>query len=188
MTSPSVNEKNVDLARGLHLRITKNILENISQDAHIIYLSTDKVFDGSDPCPNEESEGNPSWVYGKLKLLCEDMIKEKMRKYHILRLPIVHSMGDKESIEQVYIGGKDIAKYLSACFYALGQKEEIIITARGNNIKRAVDVTAILIRQYLDNPSYDVVIGSEEFEDRNVSTIDITLRGKKKDAAEIKAK
>lgn len=96
-------------------------------------------------------------------------------------------MVDKENIEEIYIGSKDISKYLSACFYALGQKDEIVIIARGNNIKRAFDVAAILIRQYLENPSYDVLIGSEKFEERNVTTIEITLRGKKKDG-DIRAK
>ena len=66
-------------------------------------------------------------------------------------------MVNDDSLEEVYIGSKDISKYLSACFYALGQKEEITIIARGNNTKRALDVAAILIRQYLENPSYDVV-------------------------------
>jgi len=90
-------------------------------------------------------------------------------------------MVNDDSLEEVYIGSKDISKYLSACFYALGQKEEITIIARGNNTKRALDVAAILIRQYLENPSYDVVIGSEKFEERNVTTIEINLRGKKID-------
>lgn len=87
----------------------------------------------------------------------------------------------KKSNEQVFIGNKDIAKYLSACFYALGEKEEITIIARGNNIKRAVDLAAILVRQYLTNPDYKVTIGSEKFEDRYVSTIEILLKGKRKD-------
>jgi len=95
-------------------------------------------------------------------------------------------MTGKDETEEVYVGSKDISKYLSACFYALGQKEEIIIIARGNNIKRAIDIAAILIRQYLINPEYNVVIGSEKFEDRNVSTIEITLKGKKKDEIENK--
>lgn len=95
-------------------------------------------------------------------------------------------MTDKVNSEEVYIGNKEISKYLSACFYALGQKEEITIIARGNNIKRAIDIAAILIRQYLLDPSYEVIIGSEKYEERNVSTLEIILKGKKKD--EIKTK
>jgi len=88
----------------------------------------------------------------------------------------------KENSKEVYIGDKSIPSYLSACFYALGQDNEIVLIARGNNVKRAIDIAAILIRQYLDNPKYSVVIGSEKFKDRNVSTIEITLTGTKRDA------
>jgi len=95
-------------------------------------------------------------------------------------------MAEKETIEQVYVGNKDISKYLSACFYALGHTEEITIIARGNNVKRAIDITAILIRQYLIDPEYKVIIDSEKYEDRNVSTIEIIIKGKRKD--EIKSK
>jgi len=96
-------------------------------------------------------------------------------------------MADKGKTEEVYIGSKELPKYLSACFYALGQKDEITIIARGNNIKRAFDIAAILIRQYLSNANYEVKIGSEKFEDRYVTTIEILLRGKKIDG-EVKTK
>jgi len=79
------------------------------------------------------------------------------------------------------VGSKDISKYLSACFYALGRDSEVLITARGNNVKRAIDVVAILIRQYLNEPEYDVIIGSEKFEERHVSTIDINVKGQQKE-------
>jgi DNA-binding protein len=119
-------------------------------------------------------------------------------------------MSDKESIEKIYIGDKIISKYISACFFALNADKECIqIIGRGNNVKRSIDVAAILLRQYLDVPQElpsldeledalnkddiklakklvkqmrvcEIKIGSEKFQDRNVSTIDIMLRGKKK--------
>jgi DNA-binding protein len=119
-------------------------------------------------------------------------------------------MLDKESIEKIYIGDKIISKYISACFFALNADKECIqIIGRGNNVKRSIDVAAILLRQYLDVsqefPSLDeledainkedlklakklikqmkaceIKIGSEKFQERNVSTIEIMLRGKKK--------
>ncbi len=97
LTSPEVNEENVELARKTHIGITQNILDNLKDKVHLIYLSTDKVFDGSDPNPNEKSLTNPLWTYGQFKLSCENMIKERVEKYHILRLPIVHSVGDINS-------------------------------------------------------------------------------------------
>ena len=82
--------------------------------------------------------------------------------------------------EQIFIGGKDISRYISACFYSLGKEKEIKIAARGNNIKRAIDILAILIREHLEDPQYTIIVGSEPFDKRNVSTIEITLSGTKK--------
>lgn len=127
-------------------------------------------------------------------------------------------MTDKESIEKIYIGDKIIQKYISACFFALNADKECIqVIGRGNNVKRSVDVAAILLRQYLDIPpelptleevedalnkediklakklikqmkACEIRIGSEKFQDRNVSTIDIMLRGKKKNVPTQSAK
>jgi len=84
-------------------------------------------------------------------------------------------------VEQIFIGCKDISRYISACFYSLGKDKNIQIIARGNNIKRAIDILAILIRDYIENPEYTIKVGSEPFEERNVSTIEISLSGIKKD-------
>jgi len=91
-------------------------------------------------------------------------------------------MAENVSADKVYIGPKEIPKYLSACFYALGQTDEITLIARGNNVKGAIDVTAILIREYLTNPEYNVQIGSEKYGDRYVSTVEIKVKGTRKDA------
>jgi len=83
-------------------------------------------------------------------------------------------------MEQIYIGNKDISRYISACFYSLGKDKDIRIVARGSNVKRAIDVLAILIRDYLENPEYSIKVGSEPYDKRNVSTIEISLSGIKK--------
>jgi len=83
-------------------------------------------------------------------------------------------------MEEVYIGDKDIAKYISACFFSLGKDKDIKVIARGNNIKKAIDVLAILVRDYLEKPKYSIEVGSEPFEKRYVSTIEISLSGSKK--------
>lgn len=87
-------------------------------------------------------------------------------------------------VENVYIGAKDIKIYISACLYAMEESEEFTLVSRGNNIKHAVDIAAILIREYVESPEYTVVIGSEGFEERNVSTLEITIKGKKKDESD----
>ena len=90
--------------------------------------------------------------------------------------------------EKILIGGKDISRYISACFFSLGRDKEITIVARGNNIKRAMDVLAILIREHLENPKYTITVGSEPFEKRNVTTVEINLSGIKKGNIENKIK
>lgn len=94
LTSPQRNEENIELATEGHIKITKNILNNLNKDSHLIFLSTDKVFDGVDPCPDEKAKVNPLWIYGKLKWECENIIQERLKRSHIFRLGIVHSLGD----------------------------------------------------------------------------------------------
>ena len=120
----------------------------------------------------------------------------------------------EETIEEIKVSTKEIPKYLSACFVALSNdKNTISLLGRGSNIKRAVDVGAIMLREHLDVPkniptiddidkelvngnienarellgrlrACEIRIGSEKYTDnsneRFVSTIEILLRGKRK--------
>jgi len=82
--------------------------------------------------------------------------------------------------DRIFIGSKDISRYISACFFSLGKEKDITIVARGSNIKKAIDILAILVRDYLENPEYNIKVDSEPFEKRNVSTLEINLSGIKK--------
>jgi len=97
LTSPGRNDLDPALAKESHLRVTHNILQALPDDAHMVFLSTDKVFDGADPWPNEAAQPKPCCLYGELKLECEEMIRRKAPRHHILRLPIVHACGEKSS-------------------------------------------------------------------------------------------
>lgn len=66
--------------------------------------------------------------------------------------------------------------YITACIVGISEGRELVILARGNNIKKAVDVAEIFKRK-LDNLKCSVEIGSVEFEDRFVSTIKIKIDG-----------
>jgi len=85
----------------------------------------------------------------------------------------------------VKIGSKkELSKYITACLVSFDKYDTIKILARGNNVKTAIDVLAILKRVYIDNPEYDIQVDSEHFGERNVSTIEITLKGTKKSKEE----
>ena len=89
-----------------------------------------------------------------------------------------------EELETIYIGSKEISRYISAALFGFGKGDTIRIISRGKNVKKAIDILAILIRDYVDNPEYDIIVGSEKFENRNISTLEIELSGKKKEKKE----
>ena len=128
LTIPQRNEQNPGDARSLNVGITEKLIKAIdTQKTHIVFLSTDKVFDGSMVDPDERSETNPLWVYGSLKLECEKLIENNIDKYHIIRLPIVHSCGEAHSasfIDEALINlknGKQIKafKNVKRCYVKL---------------------------------------------------------------------
>lgn len=71
----------------LHALGARNLAIAASEnDAHLIYLSTDFVFDGRSNKPYTEFDTtNPQTVYGKSKLAGENFIKTLATKYTILR-------------------------------------------------------------------------------------------------------
>ena len=78
-------------------------------------------------------------------------------------------------MEEIYIGSKGLRAYIMACIQGLSNEDAIKILARGTNVKKAIDVAEIVRRQTTDLESV-VNIDSEEYNDRYVSTIAITLK------------
>ena len=70
----------------------------------LIYLSTDKVYDGNFKKNRENDKLKPRNYYGKQKLLSE-ITSKKLKQIFILRLPIVHSNGKirKDSLIDQFI-------------------------------------------------------------------------------------
>ena len=98
MISPQKNEENPEESRMMNFGVTENIINAIDlESTHIIFLSTDKVFDGSDLSPDEMVKTNPLWFYGLQKYECEKLIQRNLIKHHIIRLPIVHGNGKEDS-------------------------------------------------------------------------------------------
>jgi archaea-specific DNA-binding protein len=95
-------------------------------------------------------------------------------------------MADDNSI---FIGGKPFMNYVTGVVMQFTTKNasEVIVKARGKFISRAVDVSEVATKRFLDGQVKikDVKIDSEEFENKEgrqvrVSTIEIILgKGKK---------
>lgn len=66
---------------------TRNVAKVSKEiDATFVYISTDYVFDGtSQEEYKEDDETNPKNEYGKAKLAGENIVKEELNKYYIIR-------------------------------------------------------------------------------------------------------
>ena len=87
----------------------------------------------------------------------------------------------------IFIGNKPFMNYVTAVVMQFTTKDakEVIVKARGKFIAKAVDVSEVASKRFLDNIADNKVkIGSEEFKndegkDIRVSSIEITLAKKK---------
>ena len=83
-------EENVDLATALHVETTKTMADYLdSNNAKLIYISTDSVFDGEKQGAYSEADlVNPLNVYAKTKLMGEEAA-QSMNNSLILRTNII---------------------------------------------------------------------------------------------------
>lgn len=98
IASVDYSEAHVEESTESNLGGTRNIAELCAaSDTRLVYVSTNAVFDGSNP-PYRESDGvNPINAYGRIKLACEQLVADTLDRYVIVR-PILmygwpHAMG-----------------------------------------------------------------------------------------------
>lgn len=89
----------------------------------------------------------------------------------------------------IFIGGKPFMNYVTGVVMQFTTKgaDEVIVKARGKFISRAVDVSEVATKRFLEGQAKvkEVIINSEEFENTEgktvrVSTIEIILKKAKK--------
>lgn len=70
----------------------KNIIDNIKSKPNVkfVYFSSEYVFDGESGPYSEEDEPHPINEYGKQKLEVENIIKENLNNYLIIRTTVVY--------------------------------------------------------------------------------------------------
>ena len=81
----------------------------------------------------------------------------------------------EDEINEVKVGTKDISNYV----YAVLRSSNVVLLARGSNIKKCVDIGLIVSRDYgynIDNVSlYNSSYVDEAKKERNVSNVEIKL-------------
>jgi len=92
-----------------------------------------------------------------------------------------------EDEHSVFIGGKPFMNYVTGVVmqFTTQNAKEVVVKARGKFISRAIDVTEVVRKRFLENQIdlKDIKVDSEEFENKEgrhvrVSTIELTLTKK----------
>ena len=75
-------------------------------NAHLIHVSTDFIFDGVSGPYNEESLPNPISYYGESKLAAEEIVKNSLCKFSIVRTVLVYGVVDNMSRSNIVLWAK----------------------------------------------------------------------------------
>lgn len=95
---PDVSEKDPEAATLLNVDATRLLAEACKAcGAWLIYISTDYVFDGSQPPYFPDSNTNPLNHYGATKLAGEKAVQAALNDYLILRIPVLFGQIEKLS-------------------------------------------------------------------------------------------
>ncbi len=91
LTSPAACLRDPGLAREVNTGGTERIARAARRiGARLIYISTDRVFDGRKGDYREEDAPNPLGPYGQSKLAGEELVREILPGHPILRLPLMY--------------------------------------------------------------------------------------------------
>lgn len=83
-------EKNHMLAQQINVDGTRNLVDICKKhDIHLIYISSDAIFDGTNKYNNELTIPNPLGIFGKTKIKSESIITQNLDKYCILRTSLL---------------------------------------------------------------------------------------------------
>lgn len=105
--SPDKVEKEFEASHKLNVQCSRTLAELAAEvNAAFIFISTDYVFDGTNPPYKETDEPNPLNQYGKTKAEAEKSVTEVNPDSCILRIPVLY--GDEE-----YLGESAISSLLN---------------------------------------------------------------------------
>ncbi|XP_053574551.1 methionine adenosyltransferase 2 subunit beta isoform X2 [Bombina bombina] len=96
---PDIVENQPESASMLNVGASENLAKEAAEvGAFLIYISSDYVFDGTNPPYHEDSLPNPLNLYGKTKLEGERVVLQNNDGAAILRVPVLY--GDVEKLEE----------------------------------------------------------------------------------------
>jgi len=143
-------EENPQLAFRVNVEGAKNVAQAAKQeDATLIYISTDCVFNGRRNIPyKEEDEVDPISVYGRTKLEGERAVRTELEKYVIIRTVWLYGDADKG--------------FVQAVLKAIKQKKTLqVVTDKTGALTSAKDLSKAIceIARWILNRQYDFTQG-----------------------------
>ncbi|RBP79922.1 dTDP-4-dehydrorhamnose reductase [Shewanella putrefaciens] len=101
---PDVSEQNPQAALALNLTASQALaMAAKANNAWLIYISTDYVFDGTQPKYAEDAVTHPVNFYGESKLKGEEIVLDTSADFAVLRLPILYGQVEKLSESAVLV-------------------------------------------------------------------------------------
>lgn len=84
-----------EMCWNVNVRAVENIVEsNLNPKAVIVHMSTDYVFDGTEPPYREVDTPNPRGNYARSKMASENIIKASQYEYLIIRTQVLYGTGN----------------------------------------------------------------------------------------------
>jgi dTDP-4-dehydrorhamnose reductase len=108
MTNVDACESDKELCWDLNVNAVKYLIAaSKKQDAHLIHLSTDFVFDGEKGPYKEDDYPKPLSYYGVSKYEAEELIQDSGIKWSIARTIIVYGVGEEMSRSNIVLWAKE---------------------------------------------------------------------------------
>jgi dTDP-4-dehydrorhamnose reductase len=103
LTDVDACESHQDQAYAVNSIGTRNVaIATRKVGARFIYISTDYVFEGTQPVPYVEfDEPNPRTVYGKSKLMGERYVQQQLHEYFIVRIAWLYGRAGRNFVKTI---------------------------------------------------------------------------------------
>lgn len=158
LTNVDYCEEHKNTAEEINILGTKNVVEECKKmNAKLVFLSTEYVFDGKNGPYSENDKENPINVYGKTKLMGENMVK-KLKNYAIVRTVTVYNLGyDKKNfLSQLLLK-------LKANKEAKVPSDQISTPTNADNLAEAIKLLVIKDKKGIYNAAGSERISRYEF-------------------------
>ena len=182
----------------VNVKGTANIIEIIKKiKAKFIFFSSDYIFDGKEGPYLEEDKPNPINVYGKQKLASEELIKESLMDYLIIRTTVVFGWerngknfimqmiytlrnGETMKVPKGQVGTPTYVKNLCVITRELIKKDKVgIYHVAGKDVIDRYDFARIAVKVFSLDENLLIPVSSGEFREKVPIPINAGLKTEK---------